>query len=955
MGDSLGDLHIGQWNLNSWFQRKNEVESLLANLRIDVFVMNDTRCCDTMGLDINGFEIERSDHPDNSRRPGGSAIAIRESISYKRIPTSTKESVCVEVTTSLGEFRITTVYAHPGELICKKLIDEAGKDASPSTSSLLIGDFNAHIGLDNDKDADRAGIHLIDLMNHYDFHLLNNDEPTYSSCSCSSMSCIDLAFFKCESSTLRANWEVLEPGSSDHLATLVSISSLNMRTNVQSGGPTISITDWDLYRSGLEDALATPISEPRSCSEIDDFLTDIEFTIKQQLEMATIKIKVMKKDDLILSKESRCLIELRRSMLKFRRANRHKNDELTRKILNRLSYDIKNQIKKDKDSFENERANAVMRETNPAKKWKLFKNFTGQNNKNNKIGDIIDLNNIRQQDNQAKANSFAEKLKISHSYPSSPNFDAACEQNINSAYFKLMPLHTPFTDLQNVSAHSDSSPIFDEAAEKITINEIRNHLKGTNSKSSCGPDKISYKHLKEGGEKLLTVLCYLYNILLVSGYFPLKWRKVDVKMLHKAGKPKLPVANYRPISLSSCLSKLFENCVKSRFEKKLSRVRKENLRQSAYKKKRGTQENVLKLTEDVVNAFNKRECVLGVFLDVSGAFDKVWKEGLVIKIVRWGVGLKLTRIISNFLTSRSLVIKVGDTVSTRDSSLVSLLAGTPQGSVLSPILFNSYMDDLWQLIPDDVKLLQYADDICIYATGNNPAICASRVQETLMVIERWAGIWRISMAPEKSNWILFSRCSSHKKSDIVLNMNNHIIPNSNQIKFLGIHFDEKMTWKAHLDKIIGHATAKAVQIQSLSAKNRFNSPTQSIAFFNSVVKPIFDYGAIVFLAIPLNQWKRIDKFHGKFLRSICGLPKCCSYSKLCDQLQQDKLSIQIKDQAACRIAGICSASPYAAAWMTERGFEWERGLIRRVSTHAQYDVYRSPVELALERHIQLGE
>ena len=265
------------------------------------------------------------------------------------------------------------------------------------------------------------------------------------------------------------------------------------------------------------------------------------------------------------------------------------------------------------------------------------------------------------------------------------------------------------------------------------------------------------------------------------------------------------------------------------------------------------------------------------------------------------------------------------------------------------------MDDLWQLIPDDVELLQYADDICIYATGNNPAICASRVQETLMVIERWAGIWRISMAPEKSNWILFSRCSSHKKSDIVLNMNNHIIPNSNQIKFLGIHFDEKMTWKAHLDKIIGHATAKAVQIQSLSAKNRFNSPTQSIAFFNSVVKPIFDYGAIVFLAIPLNQWNRIDKFHGKFLRSICGLPKCCSYSKLCDQLQQDKLSIQIKDQAACRIAGICSASPYAAAWMKERGFEWERGLIRRVSTHAQYDVYRSPVELALERHIQLGE
>ena len=68
------------------------------------------------------------------------------------------------------------------------------------------------------------------------------------------------------------------------------------------------------------------------------------------------------------------------------------------------------------------------------------------------------------------------------------------------------------------------------------------------------------------------------------------------------------------------------------------------------------------------------------------------------------------------------------------------------------------MDDLWSLIPAGVELLQYADDICIYTSGKDPKVCAITIQEALNVIERWAGVWRITMAPEKSNWILFTRC-----------------------------------------------------------------------------------------------------------------------------------------------------------------------------------------------------
>ena len=113
------------------------------------------------------------------------------------------------------------------------------------------------------------------------------------------------------------------------------------------------------------------------------------------------------------------------------------------KILNRLSYDIKNQIKKDKDDQVQHKASLIMNETNTTKKWKLFKNFTDSGRTNNKIGDIMDLDNVRQSDDQAKANAFAERLRKSHSYPTSATFDRECEQDINTAYLDIAHLHVP--------------------------------------------------------------------------------------------------------------------------------------------------------------------------------------------------------------------------------------------------------------------------------------------------------------------------------------------------------------------------------------------------------------------------------------------------------------------------------------------------------------------------------
>ena len=950
MDDSFGGIRVGQWNLNSFYQRKREVEILLNKYNLNVFMMNDTRCCDNAGLEIRGFQTERSDHPDNSRRPGGSAIIVKDDLSYRRIELSMRESVCIEISTEWGRIRLATTYAHPGDLIPGVLIEEITEDTDETAGVLLAGDMNAHVGLEENRDADRAGLHLLDLMSDYGFRLLNNDEPTYSSASCSTMSCIDLSFVRFRrNNTLQASWSTLEPGSSDHLATMVEVSDARKKRN-GGGRLSIGITDWESYEESLENSLSVPENAPKCEQDIENFIIYIEDCIKGSLEQATRRIKVMKRDTLILSKESRQLIELRRKLLKLRRKWLLSDDTILRKILNKLSYDIKNSIKRDKDNDDNLKSIAILKESNPTKKWKLFRNFVGNSSNGGRIGDIVDLDGNRQTEDQSKARAFANKLRKSHAFPESDDFNEICKSDVTNAYNTLAPFFTPsFQDEQICEKAFLDFPADTDQPQEITPGEINEHLGKTNSKAAGGPDKITYKYLKKGGGKLISILCYLYNILLVTGYFPRRWRNVNVRMLHKSGKAKLPIANYRPISLSNCLSKLYESCIKSRFEKKLSRIRTENLRQSAYKKKRGTQENCLKLVEAVTDALNARGCVLSAFLDVSGAFDKVWREGLVTKVARWGIGRRLTRIIANFLSSRSLVVRVVNAI----SDAVYLIAGTPQGSVLSPILFNAFMDDVWQLIPDGVELLQYADDICVYYKSKDPKECERKIQETLDVIAKWAGVWRITMAPEKSSWMLFSRCPTHKKISLGLSMNNKPIPRNDKTTFLGILFDERLTWKSYLENMIRHATSKAVQIQSLSAKSGFSSPIQAINFFNSIVKPIFDYGAIAYFTINHNQWAKIDRFHGKFLRSVCGLPRCCSYKKLCNQLHQESLSIQIKDQAARRIAGICNTSPYADEWLLNRGYLRSNNSYLKSNDIESNRTYKSPVEQGLDRFLLL--
>ena len=153
-------------------------------------------------------------------------------------------------------------------------------------------------------------------------------------------------------------------------------------------------------------------------------------------------------------------------------------------------------------------------------------------------------------------------------------------------------------------------------------------------------------------------------------------------MLPKPGRDKKLASNYRPISLLSCLGKIYERFLYAYLMKELVAKNFLNANQAGFTKGRSTQEHLLRLSQSVSNGFKKRNCTLGLFLDVKAAFDAVWKNGLKYKINRIGLTRQMKNILFSFLDNRSLRV-CHDGVW---SETVELRAGTPQGSCLSPIL-----------------------------------------------------------------------------------------------------------------------------------------------------------------------------------------------------------------------------------------------------------------------------
>ena len=295
---------------------------------------------------------------------------------------------------------------------------------------------------------------------------------------------------------------------------------------------------------------------------------------------------------------------------------------------------------------------------------------------------------------------------------------------------------TKLTNTYNTKEKGDDEPILSH----ITRDEVFTQLRRCKNKSSPGADGLNYLIITKLPPNILDYMTVLFNTALHIGYFPQSWKHATVKLVPKPGKDMKEAKNWRPISLLSCIGKLFERVISSRLSQYLEQKKLLSPYQSGFRKGRMTTEQLFRLSEDAHSSFKKKGITAALFLDAEAAFDQAWHDGIRYKVQKLGIPIRLVRLISSFLSNRKLTVKVRD----KHSDTVSMEAGTPQGSCLSPLLYIILVNDIPN-VSDSAMIGQFADDIALWANAQTFAESLQRLQTAVNTLEGWCRRWRIKL------------------------------------------------------------------------------------------------------------------------------------------------------------------------------------------------------------------
>ena len=270
-----------------------------------------------------------------------------------------------------------------------------------------------------------------------------------------------------------------------------------------------------------------------------------------------------------------------------------------------------------------------------------------------------------------------------------------------------------------------------------------------------------------------------------------------------------------------------------------------------------------------MESFNRGEHVVAAFLDVEKAFDNVWHNGLRYKIFQLDHPTKMTRWLSDSLVGRVMQVDVNGFLSNQ----IDPKAGVPQGSVLSPLLFLIYVNDLPSPHHKQNSLSQFADDTAQWAFSLNVRFAARFLQQDLLNLAMWCAKWRIKLNPENTKVIIFSESVLARKTEPNLKLYGETLKVYPQVKFLGITFDSQLNFKKHFEYILDRCNTRYHRLRLLANKKWGPTPATLIQIYKQRVRPIFEYLSF-------------DNYHlGQYHQQNLAAPKqvysaCPSFTKI---------------------------------------------------------------------------
>lgn len=400
----------------------------------------------------------------------------------------------------------------------------------------------------------------------------------------------------------------------------------------------------------------------------------------------------------------------------------------------------------------------------------------------------------------------------------------------------------------------------------FSINELNIVLSNLKD-SSPGIDGFPYSFIVRANGFSKEYFLNLINSFFLSSYIPSDWRTQIIIPILKPGKVSTDSASYRPIALSSTLAKIMEHLLKNRLEWFLENKGYLAKSQFGFRKGLGTMDSLSVLVTDARVAFSKNENVIGVFLDISAAYDSVLLPVLRQKLQRLCIPERFTNFIIGLMQPRLVVIRHQGV----ETPPALVWRGLPQGSVLSPLLYNLYTTDLESSVNCFCNVLQYADDIALYYASSSIDEAVTRLNSAVHYLNIWLSDHGLSLSASKSSVVVFSR--RRVSPDCSVHINSQKIPVCDSVKFLGVFLDSKMTFIPHLKYISEKCERNINILRALSGVWWGSHPFSQKILYNSIIRSLFDYGAFIIEPCSKLWVDRWDKIQYRCLRIICGAMK----------------------------------------------------------------------------------
>ena len=389
--------------------------------------------------------------------------------------------------------------------------------------------------------------------------------------------------------------------------------------------------------------------------------------------------------------------------------------------------------------------------------------------------------------------------------------------------------------------------------------EIKKIMQKMKPKKSAGHDGISTKLLKSLTDVISIPLAVVLNKSLAEGIVPDEMKIAKVIPIYKS-KDHQSFTNYRPISLLPATSKVMEKIVHKRLYGFLNMHHILYNSQYGFRPKHSTLNGISELSYEILSAFDRKETTLATFLDLSKAFDTIDHDTLFMKLSYYGIrGTALNWFKSYFHNRKQYVHYNGN-----DSILLDITCGVPQGSVLGPLLFILYTNDLPHVL-QDVKCILFADDTTIYMSSPNQKQLYECMSRELNNLTDWYSANKLSLNTSKTNFIHFRK--SHKvevlNNDLVIN--NSTIERVTCTKFLGIYIDERLHWCEH----INHCRKKVASgVYALNmVKQLFTENTKRMMYF-SLINPYLLYGNLLWGSTYQTHLQKLTTLQKRALRII---------------------------------------------------------------------------------------